>query len=272
MKKIKAYILELILYFSAAITLTVTLFIIGYIVFKGIKLINLNFIFKAYSQNGGIFPMLVTTIITVIVSLIISVPIGIGGAIYLTEYARQGRMIEIIRFATESLAGIPSIIYGLFGTVFFVTTLRMGFSVLAGSLTLAIIVLPVIISTTEEALKTVPKSYREGAIALGSTKFEVLFKIIVPAALPGILSGVVLSIGRIIGESAALILTLGTVAEMPTNLLSSGRSLTVHAYLVAKESGDITLACAIGVVLIVLIILLNLVARVISRSVNKRSL
>lgn len=274
MKKMKGFILEFMLYFSAAITLTITLFIIGYIIFKGFKLINLDFILKAYSPEGGggILPMLVTTIITILVSLLISVPIGIGGAIYLTEYARQGRTVEIIRFATESLAGIPSIIYGLFGTVFFVTTLKMGFSVLAGSLTLAIIVLPVIISTTEEALKTVPKAYREGAIALGSTKFELLFKIIVPAALPGILSGVVLSIGRIIGESAALILTLGTVAEMPRNLLSSGRTLTVHAYLVTKESGDITLACAIGIVLIILIILLNLIARAISRSVNKRSL
>lgn len=274
MRKVKDNLLKGILYFSAIITFTIVIVIIGYILKKGIGLINLDFLFGDYSPTSGwgILPMLITTLITVVTALIISIPIGIGGAIYLVEYAKQGKLVKLIRFATDSLAGIPSIIYGLFGCVFFVAALNLKFSILSGSLTLAIVVLPVIISTTEEALKSVPVSYREGAIALGSTKFELLYKIIVPAAVPGILSGVILSIGRIIGESAALVLTLGTVAAMPKGLLSSGRTLTVHAYLIAKESGNIELASAVGVVLITVILILNLIAKLISKGINKNSL
>jgi len=271
MRKVKDNILKIILWLSAAITVLIIVTIVGYIFKKGFKLIDFNFIFGDYSptSGGGIFPMIVTTLLTVIVSLLISIPIGICGAIYLQEYAKQGRGVKLIRFATESLAGIPSIIYGLFGTVFFVSTLKLQFSILSGSLTLAIIVLPVIIRTTEEALKTVPQSYREGAVALGSTKFEVLYKIIIPSAMPGILSGVILSIGRIIGESAAILLTAGTVASMPKNLLSSGRTLTVHAYLVTKEAGNIELASAIGVILIFIILALSLIAKGITKTINK---
>ncbi|MEG0306942.1 MAG: phosphate ABC transporter permease PstA [Clostridium sp.] len=271
MRKLKDNIFKIILWLSALLTMTVILTIIGYIFKQGFGLIDLEFIFGNYSPTtgGGILPMIVTTILTVLVSLAISIPIGIGGAIYLQEYAKQGRVVKLIRFATESLAGIPSIIYGLFGTVFFVSTLKMQFSILSGSLTLAIIVLPVIIRTTEEALKTVPPSYKEGAIALGSTKFEVLHKIIVPSAMPGILSGIILSIGRIIGESAAMLLTAGTVAAMPKGIMSSGRTLTVHAYLVAKETGNIQLASAIGVVLIFVILMLSLLAKGITRTINK---
>ncbi|WP_040191650.1 phosphate ABC transporter permease PstA [Clostridium culturomicium] len=271
MRKLKDNILKSILWLSAAITIAILLIIIGYIFKEGMGLINFNFIFGDYSptEGGGIFPMIVTTLLTVLVSLVISIPIGIGGAIYLQEYAKQGAIVKVIRFATESLAGIPSIIYGLFGTVFFVTALKLQFSILAGSLTLAIIVLPVIIRTTEEALKTVPISYREGAIGLGSTKFEVLYKIIVPSAMPGIISGVILSIGRIIGESAAMLLTAGTVASMPKGLMSSGRTLTVHAYLVTKEAGDIRLACAIGIILIFVILILSIAAKLITRKINK---
>lgn len=271
MRKIKDNVLKIILCLSAVITVVVIATIVGYIFKKGFGLVDFNFIFGDYSPTtgGGIFPMIITTLLTVALSLLISIPIGICGAIYLQEYAKQGRTVKLIRFATESLAGIPSIIYGLFGTVFFVSTLKLQFSILSGALTLAIIVLPVIIRTTEEALKTVPQSYREGAIALGSTKFEVLYKIIVPSAMPGILSGVILSIGRIIGESAAMLLTAGTVASMPRNLMSSGRTLTVHAYLVTKEAGNIELASAIGVILIFIILALSLIAKGITRTINK---
>ncbi len=271
MRKIKDNILKILLWLSAALTIFVLVTIIGYIFKKGFGLISFDFIFADYSptKGGGIFPMIITTLLTVLVSLAISIPIGICAAIYLEEYAKQGKLVKLIRFATESLAGIPSIIYGLFGTVFFVTTLKLQFSILSGSLTLAIIVLPVIISTTEEALKTVPGSYKEGAIALGATKLEVLYKIIVPSAMPGILSGVILSIGRIIGESAAMLLTAGTVAGMPKNLMSSGRTLTVQAYLVTKEQGNIELASAIGVILIFIILFLNLSARGITKIMNK---
>lgn len=273
MRKAKDNVIKTILYLSAFITVAIVAVIIGYVFKKGIGLISLDFIFGDYSAStgGGVFPMVITTVLTVLVSLVIAVPIGIGGAVFLSEYARQGRFVRIVRYAIDTLAGIPSIIYGLFGSVFFVTAMNLGFSVIAGSLTLAIIVLPVIISTTEESLKAVPQSYREAAVALGSTKFELLYKIVLPAALPGILSGVILSMGRIIGESAALILTLGTVASMPNSIMSSGRTLTIHSYLAAKESGDIQLASATGIVLIVMILILNLTAKALSsRIVNKR--
>jgi phosphate transport system permease protein len=178
-------------------------------------------------------------------------------------------MVRIIRFATESLTGIPSIIYGLFGAVFFVTTLKLGMSIIAASLTLTIIILPVIIRTTEESLKTVPQSYREGSLALGTTKLQTLYKVILPSAMPGILSGIILSMGRIIGESAAIFLTAGTVAAMPESIFSSARTLTVHSYLVTQEAGDIELAAAIGIILIAIILILNFSATWISKKLNK---
>ena len=213
--------------------------------------------------------MLVTTVYTIVISLVIATPIGILAAVYLQEYAKQGRLVKVIRFATESLTGIPSIIYGLFGAVFFVATLKLGMSIIAASLTLTIIVLPVIIRTTEEALKTVPRTYREGSLALGATKLQTLYKVILPSAMPGILSGVILSMGRIVGESAAIFLTAGTVAAMPGSIFSSARTLTVHSYLVTQESGDIELAAAIGIILIVMILVLNVLATLLSKKFNK---
>lgn len=259
------------LWFSAFISVAVLVMIVGFIFYKGMHLINLDFIFGDYSPTGGggIWPMIVTTIYTIVISLVIATPIGILAAVYLQEYAKQGRLVKMIRFATESLTGIPSIIYGLFGAVFFVTTLKLGMSILAASLTLTIIVLPVIIRTTEESLKTVPHAYREGSLALGTTKLQTLYKVILPSAMPGILSGIILSVGRIVGESAAIFLTAGTVAAMPDSFLSSARTLTVHSYLVTQESGDIELAAAVGIVLIVIILLINLVATFISKILNK---
>src|SRR5690606_14360653 len=219
--------------------------------------------------GGGIRPMVVTTLYTIFISLLIATPIGILAAVYLQEYAKQGRMVRIIRFATESLTGIPSIIYGLFGAVFFVTTLKFGMSIIAASLRLTIIVLPVVIRTTEEALKTVPRSYREGSLALGTTKLQTLYKVILPSAIPGILSRIILSIGRIVGESAAIFLTAGTVAAMPESIFSSARTLSVHSYLVTQEAGDIELASAVGIVLIVIILFLNFSATFISKKFNK---
>ncbi|WP_449622333.1 phosphate ABC transporter permease PstA [Robertmurraya sp. Marseille-Q9965] len=271
MRKLKDNILLGLLWFAAFLTVAVLVMIVGYIFYKGIGLISLDFIFGNYSPSGGggILPMIVTTIYTIAISLIIATPIGILAAVYLQEYAKQGRLVNTIRFATESLTGIPSIIYGLFGAVFFVTTLKLGMSIIAASLTLTIIVLPVIIRTTEESLKTVPRTYREGSLALGTTKLQTLYKVILPSAMPGILSGLILSMGRIIGESAAIFLTAGTVAAMPASIFSSARTLTVHSYLVTQEAGDIELAAAVGIVLIVLILILNLTATFISKKLNK---
>jgi phosphate transport system permease protein len=271
LRRFKDNLLRGLLWFSAFLTVAVLVTIVGYIFYKGYRLINIDFVFGDYSPSGhgGIWPMIVTTIYTIVISLLIATPVGILAAVYLQEYAKQGRLVRIIRFATESLTGIPSIIYGLFGAVFFVTTLKLGMSIIAASLTLTIIVLPVIIRTTEESLKTVPHSYREGSLALGTTKLQTLYKVILPSAMPGILSGIILSIGRIIGESAAIFLTAGTVAAIPESIFSSARTLTVHSYLVTQESGDIELAAAVGIVLIVIILVLNLSATFISKKLNK---
>lgn len=271
MRQWKDNLLRGLLWGSAFISVAILFVIVGFIFYKGYSYINFEFIFGDYSPSGGggIWPMIVTTIYSIAISLAIATPIGILAAVYLQEYAKQGRLVKMIRYATESLTGIPSIIYGLFGAVFFVATLKLGMSIIAASLTLTIIVLPVIIRTTEEALKTVPASYREGSLALGTTKLQMLYKVILPSAMPGILSGIILSIGRIVGESAAIFLTAGTVAAMPESIFSSARTLTVHSYLVTQESGDIGLAAAIGIVLIVIILILNLSATFISKKFNK---
>jgi phosphate transport system permease protein len=271
MNKVKDHLLQGILWISAILTIVILVTIIGFIFLKGYKLMNISFIFGDYSPTGGggIWPMIITTIYTIMISLVIATPIGVFAAVYLQEYAKQGRLVRMIRFATESLTGIPSIIYGLFGAVFFVATLNFGMSIISASLTLTIIILPVVIRTTEEALKTVPQSYREGSLALGTTKLQTLLKVILPSAIPGILSGIILSMGRIIGESAAIFLTAGTVAALPEGIFSSARTLTVHSYLVTQEAGDIELASAIGIVLIVIIFVLNLTATYISNKLNK---
>ena len=271
MRKLKDNILNSLLYISSFVTVGVLVLIVGCIFIKGIKGISLDYIFSDYSASGdgGIFPMILSTLYMVLVSIAVSTPIGILSAIYLNEYAKKGKIVEIIRFATECLSGIPSIVYGLFGGIFFVVTLKMQYSIIAGALTVAIIILPVIIRTTEEALKTVPDEYREGSLAMGATKFQTLYKVILPSALPGILSGVILSIGRVIGESAAVFLTAGTVASMPSTIFDSARTLTVHSYLLTKELGDISGAASVGIVLIIIVLFLNTAAKFIAKKLNK---
>ena len=271
MRKLKDNILNSLLYISSFVTVGVLVLIVGFIFIKGIKGISLGYIFSDYSASGdgGIFPMILSTLYMVLVSIAVSTPIGILSAIYLNEYAKKGKIVEIIRFATECLSGIPSIVYGLFGGIFFVVTLKMQYSIIAGALTVAIIILPVIIRTTEEALKTVPNEYREGSLAMGATKFQTLYKVILPSALPGILSGVILSIGRVIGESAAVFLTAGTVASMPLTIFDSARTLTVHSYLLTKELGDISGAASVGIVLIIIVLFLNTIAKFIAKKLNK---
>ena len=271
MRKLKDNILSTLLYLSAFVTVGLLVLIVGFIFVNGIKGINLNYIFGDYSArgDGGILPMIVSTVYMVLISIGIATPVGILSAIYLHEYAKKGKIVEMIRFATECLAGIPSIIYGLFGGIFFVVTLKMQYSIIAGAFTVAIIILPVIIRTTEEALKTVPNEYREGSLAMGATKFQTLYKVILPSALSGILSGVILSIGRVIGESAAILLTAGTVAKMPLTIFDSARTLTVHSYLLTKEMGDISGAASVGVVLIVIVLALNTLAKFIGKKLSK---
>lgn len=224
---------------------------------------------KVVSAGGGVFSNIVTTIYMIVLSLGIAAPIGILAAIFLVEYAKPGKIVNLIRFATESLSGIPSIIFGLFGMAFFVVFLKFNLSIISGALTISIILLPTIIRSTEEALKAVPDAYREASYGVGASKLQTITKIIIPSAMPGILVAVILSIGRIIGESAALLLTAGTVAKIPDSLFSSGSTLTVQAYYLAKEEGNIEMACAIGIVVILLVVVLNIIAKLITRLFNR---
>jgi len=228
---------------------------------------------KIVRPGGGIIPMAVTTLYMIVLSLVISAPIGILSAIFLIEYAKHGKLVSIIHFAIENLAGIPSIIYGLFGTLFFVKICQMKYSILAGALTLSIILLPTIITTTEETLKAIPKSYRESSLGLGATKLQTISKVVLPNALSGILVAILLSIGRIVGESAALLLTAGTIAQIPKALYGNsagGATLTIKMYTLMKEENDLTTACAIGIVLLVIIIVLNFVSKTITRKLLRK--
>lgn len=228
---------------------------------------------KVVRLGGGIMPMVITTLMMIVVSLIIAGPIGIITAIYLNEYGTKGKLLSLIHFAIKNLSGIPSIIYGLFGSVFFVTVCKMQYSLLAGAMTVSIILLPTIITTTEEALKTIPNKYRESSLGLGATKLQTVTKVVLPNAVPGILVAVILSIGRIVGESAALLLTAGTVAQIPKALVgnsASGATLTIKAYTLMKEENDLTTACAIGIVLLVMIVVLNFLSKWVSRRFLKK--
>lgn len=235
--KISAGILKGLVFASAALTFLVLFFLIVYILVHGIP--NLTpqlFAWKYTSENASMLPSIINTLIIVILSLVIAVPLGIFSAIYLVEYAKRGnKFVKIIRLTTETLSGIPSIVYGLFGALFFVTALKWGYSLLAGALTLSIMILPLIMRTTEEALKSVPDSFREGSFGLGAGKLRTVFQIVLPSAIPGILAGVILAVGRIIGETAALIYTAGAVAEVPSSIMGSGSTLAVHMYNLSRE-------------------------------------
>ncbi len=277
-RKINDFILKALIWIFSLITVGFLVWMIIYIVSKGISGISWEFIsgeYNLYRNQTGILPMIIGTLLLIFGTLIISVPIGVSAAIYLTEYAKQGRFVRIIRFATESLAGIPSIIYGLFGYLFFKNALNLGFSVLSGSLTLSIMVLPTIVRTTEEALQSVNPGYREGSLALGASRLQTIFKVILPSAIPGILTAVILSMGRVIGESAAVIYTVGTVPKIPSlNRLftSSVRTLSVHLYVVALEEADFQSAFATATMLMIIIAILNYAANRIARKLLKGKL
>lgn len=244
---------------AGILTMAMMTFLIGFIVVKGVRYLTPDLFALTYnSDNVSLMPALVNTLIVTLLSLLIAIPIGLAAAIYLVEYAKKGsRLVKLLRITAETLSGIPSIIYGLFGLLFFGTALGWGYSLLSGSLTLVIMVLPVIIRTSEEALLAVPDSYREASFGLGAGKLRTIFKIVLPTAVPGILSGVVLSTGRIVGETAALLYTAGTVAKIPSSLMGSGRTLAVHMYVLSSEGLYMNQAFATAVVLLIVILLLN---------------
>ncbi|NLJ65841.1 MAG: phosphate ABC transporter permease PstA [Clostridiales bacterium] len=269
--KIQAILIRSAVYLSAVLTAGILICLVIYVLVKGIPHLSFDmFSFTYTTENVSMFPALVNTITITLLSLLIAVPLGIFSALYLVEYAKRGnRLVSLVRLTAETLAGIPSIVYGLFGFLLFVTTLGFGYSLLAGALTLAIMILPVIMRTTEEALMSVPDSYREGSFGLGAGKLRTIFRIVLPAAMPGILAGVVLSVGRIVGETAALIYTAGSVAQIPANLLGSGRTLSVHMYALWTEGLYVEQSYATAVVLLIIVIGLNTVSASIAKRLGK---
>lgn len=257
---------------AAVITVGTMLFIVAYIIIKGIPHLSLDmFAFHYNSENLSMMPAIINTVIMTVLTLIIAVPIGIFSAVYLVEYAKRGsKLVSVIRITTETLSGIPSIVFGLFGYLAFVIATGWKNSLIAGALTLAIMVLPTIIRTTEEALIAVPDSYREGSYGLGAGKLRTVFKIVLPSAVPGILSGIILSIGRIVGETAALIFTSGTVAAVPQKLTDSARTLAVHMYCLMTEGLYTGQAYATAVVLIITVLIINGISGLIARKIAKR--
>ncbi|NLW15483.1 MAG: phosphate ABC transporter permease PstA [Erysipelothrix sp.] len=258
---------------SMFVVVSTSLFLILYILVRGIPHLKPSlFSFEYTSDNVSLMPALITTFYIVVLTLMISLPIGVATAIYLVEYARKdSKVAKIMKISTEALSGIPSIIYGLFGFLFFVSTLSLSYSLISGSLTLAIMTLPFIIRTTQESLLDVPNSYREAALAMGSSKLFMIFKVVLPTASAGILSGVILSIGRIVGESAALIYTLGTVAKIPKSLGESGRTLAIHMWALSSEGFHTNEAYATAVVLLLVVLLMNGASKYASKKLMKGS-
>lgn len=266
-----SFVVFLLVMLAAIITFAVLIFLIIYILVNGVPHITPSLFSLHYSsENASVVPALINTVIMTLLSLIIAIPFGIFSAIFLVEYAGKGnKFVEVIRLTTETLSGIPSIVYGLFGMLFFVNTLGWGFSLLAGAFTLSIMILPLIMRTTEEALKAVPDSYREGSFGLGAGKLRTVFRIVLPSAVPGILAGIILAIGRIVGETAALIYTAGTVAQVPTSVFGSGRTLAVHMYNLSSEGLYMDQAYATAVILLILVVGINALSSVIARKLTK---
>lgn len=269
--RLQSVFLRACVYVAAAITVSIVVGIVGYILVKGIPHISLELFSPTYnSENVSLFPALVNTVSITLISLLIAVPLGIFSAVYLTEYARRGnKFVSFVRLMAETLSGIPSIVYGLFGMLLFVEAFGWGYSLLSGSFTLAIMILPVIIRTTEEAIQSVPDIYREGSFGLGAGRLRTVFRIVIPSAMPGICAGIILSIGRIVGETAALIYTAGTMAQIPAGVLGSGRTLAVHLYSLWREGINTDKAYATAVVLIVIVVGINALSSSLARKITK---
>lgn len=261
---------SVLVWLAALLTIGIMAFLVGFIVINGVSHLTPElFSFTYNSDNVSLMPALVNTLIITLLALVIAVPFGIFAAVYLVEYAKKGsRLVGLIRITAETLQGIPSIIYGLFGLLFFSTAIGWGYSQLSGAMTLVIMILPLIIRTTEEALLGVPDSYREASFGLGAGKLRTIFRVVLPSAIPGILSGMVLATGRIVGETAALLYTAGSVAKIPSNLLGSGRSLAVHMYVLSNEGLYMDQAYATAVVLLVFVLVLNSLSTLLARGLS----
>ncbi|WP_034863847.1 phosphate ABC transporter permease PstA [Thomasclavelia saccharogumia] len=273
-KRISDKALNFLIQFCSALSVLILVVCIGYILYRGIPYFDFSYLVNTTSilkGTIGILPNIINTLYIIVITLLIACPIGIGGAIYLNEYAKNKKFVSVISFTTEVLAGIPSIIYGLFGMLFFGNLLKFKFSILTGSFTLAIMILPIISRNTQVALEGVPKSYREAALGIGATKWYMIRTVLLPSAMPGILTGIILGMGRIVAESAALLFTAGSVSVLPknifTHLTSSGATLTIQLYLEMAKANYET-AFVIALVLIVIVLLLNFLAKLISSKID----
>lgn len=270
-RKVESIILRVLIFAAAAATFAVLLFLLAYILINGLPNIKPSLFSLEYNtENASLMPALVNTVIMTALSLVIAIPFGIFSAIFLVEYAKKGnKFVGIIRITAETLSGIPSIVYGLFGMLFFVSALKWGYSILAGAFTMSIMILPLIMRTTEEALKYVPDTYREGSFGLGAGKLRTIFRIVLPAAVPGIMAGVILAIGRIMGETAALMYTAGTVPKMASSPMDSGRTLAVHMYNLSSEGLYMDQAYATAVILLIVVVGMNTLSAVAARKLTK---
>jgi len=261
--KIEQGFFRALLWLFTGITVFILFFIIFYVLKRGLPVVSLGFLTKnpvEMGKAGGIFSTIVGTVALTLLAILIATPLGVGSAIYLTEYTRENWVTRVIRFGSECLAGIPSIIFGLFGFILFVTKLGLGWSLLSGGLTLAFMILPTIIRTSEEAIQSVPYAYREVGFSLGSTKWQTVTRVVLPSALPGIATGVILGVGRSIGETAAVIFTAGSSLHIPTSLFSSSRTMSVHFYILAREGISMANAYGTAAVLIIAILIINVLA------------
>lgn len=270
-RKVESIILRVLIFAAAAATFAVLLFLLAYILINGLPNIKPSLFSLEYNtENASLMPALVNTVIMTALSLVIAIPFGIFSAIFLVEYAKKGnKFVGIIRITAETLSGIPSIVYGLFGMLFFVSALKWGYSILAGAFTMSIMILPLIMRTIEEALKSVPDTYREGSFGLGAGKLRTIFRIVLPAAVPGIMAGVILAIGRIMGETAALMYTAGTVPKMASSPMDSGRTLAVHMYNLSSEGLYMDQAYATAVILLIVVVGMNTLSAVAARKLTK---
>ncbi len=264
-------LLRMLVWAAAGLTLSALALLVGYILFKGIPHLTPSLFARKYTtENVSLLPALVNTVYMIALSLLFAVPVGVGAAIYLTEYARRGnKLTAVVGITAETLSGIPSIVYGLFGSIFFVKFLHLGLSLISGALTLSIMILPVIMRTTQEALSSVPDSYREGSFGLGAGKLRTVFRVVLPSAVPGILAGVILSIGRVVGESAALIFTAGTVPKIATGLTDSARTLSVHMYNISSNGLYLDQTYATAVVLLLVVIVVSGLSELVAKKLTR---
>ena len=272
-QKTESILLRAVTLLAAALTVGTLLFLIIYILIRGIPYLKPSlFAWEYNTENVSLMPAMINTIVMTVLSLLIAIPMGVGSAIYLVEYAKRGsKFVELIRLTTETLSGIPSIIYGLFGYLLFVIQLHFGYSILGGALTISIMILPLIMRQTEESLKAVPDLFREGSLGLGAGKLRTIFSIVLPSAVPGILAGIILAIGRIVGETAALIYTAGTVAGIPNSIMGSGRTLAIHMYVLTNEGLYTNQSYATAVVLLLVVTMINALSSMLAKKLASKA-